>query len=260
MAAHLHKAAIVETAFADEDRLDCGLHVVVDAATAGALEQRERPVVGVEHHLLRLARVAPHKQHAAVAKPDVGRLDHHRHAIEQNHFVAPVELVGFAGRKAQRDVGRSRRLSTVRTPSSGVTPHGIVATVVTAAAQLFEDPDQRQLLASGLGRIGRQHPVELCCPSSQLWTRLNRTLILERCLARPQHLPHRVPRYLQVPGDLLDRLALDEMLAPYPGNRLHDQHLRPPALLRSRQRNRPTLGGQFWTPIPRLRGSILQAE
>src|SRR6266481_9721777 len=66
---------------------------------------------------------------------------------------------------------------------------------------------------------------------------------------RPQHLPHRVPRHLQVAGDLLDRLALDEVLAPDPGNRLHDQHPQPPASLQSRQRNRPT-----------CRGSILDAD
>jgi hypothetical protein len=45
MAAHLHEAAIVETPFADEDGLHRGLHVVVDATSAGALEQSERPVV-----------------------------------------------------------------------------------------------------------------------------------------------------------------------------------------------------------------------
>ncbi len=53
----------------------------------------------------------------------------------------------------------------------------------------------------------------------------------------------------ELTGDLLDRLALDEVLAPYPGNCLHDQHPRPPASLQSRQRNRPT-----------CRGSILDAD
>src|SRR6478735_2573747 len=42
VAAHLQEAAIVETALADEDRLHSRLHVVVDAAPAGALEQRKR--------------------------------------------------------------------------------------------------------------------------------------------------------------------------------------------------------------------------
>src|ERR1700733_10582203 len=61
MAAHLQEAAIVETSFANEDRLHSRLHIVVDATSAGALEQSECPVVGIEHHLLRLARISSHK-------------------------------------------------------------------------------------------------------------------------------------------------------------------------------------------------------
>ena len=34
--------------------------------------------MGVEHHLLALARVGPHERHAAVAEPDVGDLHGHR--------------------------------------------------------------------------------------------------------------------------------------------------------------------------------------
>src|SRR6266568_116585 len=45
--AHLQEAAIVEALLADEDRLHRRLHVVVDAAPAGALEQGECPVVGM---------------------------------------------------------------------------------------------------------------------------------------------------------------------------------------------------------------------
>ena len=229
MAAHLQEAAIVAAILADEDRLHRRLHVVVDAATAGALEQCERPVVGVEHHLLRLARIGAHEQHAAMTQPDVGDLHEYRHAVEENDLVAPVELIGFTRRKTQRDIGRRRRLPALLAPAPGVTPHGIVAAVVAAAAQLFEDPDQRQLLASGFGRVRRQQFIELRRPTPEFGPRLDRTLILERGLSRPQHLPDRVPRHLQVTGDLLDRLALDEVFAPYPRNRLHDQHPRPPA-------------------------------
>jgi hypothetical protein len=50
--------------------------------------------VGVEHHLLRLARIGLDEQHAAVAEPDMGGLHDHRNAIQQNDFVAPVELIG----------------------------------------------------------------------------------------------------------------------------------------------------------------------
>ncbi|MGY2935968.1 hypothetical protein ACVWZ6_005570 [Bradyrhizobium sp. GM6.1] len=129
------------------------LHVVVDAAHAGALEQGERPVVGVEHHLLCLARIATHEQHPAVAEPDMGGLHHHRHAIEQDDLVAPVKLVSFSGRKAKRDVGSGRGLSALLAPSPGVAPHGVVTAVIAALTQLLEHPDQCQLLASGLARV-----------------------------------------------------------------------------------------------------------
>lgn len=183
VAAHLQEPTIVATILADEDRLHRRLHVVVDAATAGALEQRERPVVGVEHHLLRFARIGPNKQHAAVTQPDMSDLHEHRHAVEENDLVAPVEPVGFARRKAQRDISRRGRLPALLAPAPGVTPHGIVTTVIAATAQLFEDPDQRQLLASGFGRARRQQGVKFRRPSSELGPRLHLTLILERGLS-----------------------------------------------------------------------------
>jgi hypothetical protein len=43
----------------------------------------------------------------------------------------------------------------------------------------------------------------------------------------------------------LDRFALDEVLTPYPRNRLHDQHPRPPASLQSRQPNNPIYRGSI---------------
>jgi hypothetical protein len=47
----------------------------------------------------------PNKQHPTVAKPDMRRLHDHRGPAQQDDFVAPVKLVGFAGRKAQRHIG-----------------------------------------------------------------------------------------------------------------------------------------------------------
>src|SRR6478736_1152152 len=114
MATHLHEAAIVETPFADEDRLHRGLHVVVDAASAGTLEQREGPVVGVEHHLLRLARIGPREQHAAVAEPHVRHLHGHRYPAQKDDLMASVELVGF--RLAQNSVARKPPPSTGHAP------------------------------------------------------------------------------------------------------------------------------------------------
>ena len=103
VAAHLQEAAIVEPVLADEDRLDRRLHVVLDAAPAGALEQRETPRPWAsKHHLLRLARIGTYEQHAAVTEPDMSDLYDHGHAAEQDDLVAPVELVGFTRCEAQR--------------------------------------------------------------------------------------------------------------------------------------------------------------
>jgi hypothetical protein len=129
MAAHLQEAAIVEP---------------VLAAPAGALEQRECPIVGVKHHLLRLARIGPHEQHSAVTEPDMGDLHGHRHAAQQHNLVAPVELVGVSRSKAQRHKGCSRRLSAFVGPAPGVAAHRIVATLIPASAEFLEQPDQCQ--------------------------------------------------------------------------------------------------------------------
>lgn len=114
MPAHLRKAAVVAAIPADEDRVHRRLHVVVDAARAGATEEGERPVMRVEHHLLRLARIGPHEEHAAVAEPHVRDLHCHRHAVEQDDLVTPVELVGLARCKTQRNVGLGHGAAAIR--------------------------------------------------------------------------------------------------------------------------------------------------
>ena len=109
--AHLQEAAIVLPILADEDRLHRRLHVVVDAARAGAPEECERPLVGVEHHLLRFARIGAHEHHAAVAKANVRDLHGRRHPVHHNDLVAPVELIGLARRKGQRHKGSAVALA-----------------------------------------------------------------------------------------------------------------------------------------------------
>jgi hypothetical protein len=69
MPAHLREAAVVVAIPVDEDRVHGRLHVVVDAARAGLAEEGESPVMGIERHLLRLARISPNKEHAAVTRP-----------------------------------------------------------------------------------------------------------------------------------------------------------------------------------------------
>ena len=57
---------------------------------------RERSLVGVENHLLRLTRIGAREHHAAGAKTDVRDLHSRRHPVHHNDVVAPVELLGFA--------------------------------------------------------------------------------------------------------------------------------------------------------------------
>jgi hypothetical protein len=48
---------------------------------------------------LRLARIGPHEQHAAVTVPDVGGLHGHCRAVQQDDLVAPVELIDLTRRE-----------------------------------------------------------------------------------------------------------------------------------------------------------------
>ena len=60
--------------------------------------------------------------------------------------------------------------------------------------------------------------------------RIRRTVLRDRCRVR---------------ADLLDRLPLAQMLAPYPTDRLHNQHPPPPASRQSRQPTKPEIGGSI---------------
>ena len=105
MPAHLKEAAIVLPVLANKDRLHRGFHIVINAALAGAFEKSKRLNMRVKDHLLGLARIGAHKRHAAVTEPHMGHLHGHRRAVQHDDFVAPVELVGFAGRKSEGHIG-----------------------------------------------------------------------------------------------------------------------------------------------------------
>ena len=129
--------------------------------------------MGVEDHLLRLARVSAHEQHARVAEPDVGDLHDHRHPVDQHDLVAPVELVGLARREGQRDKGVGRRLRLPTTPATAVAAHRVVPALVAERAQGLEHPDQGQPLTRRLRLVGSQQPIQLRLPAPQLRQRLD---------------------------------------------------------------------------------------
>ena len=90
----------------------------------------------------------------------MGDLHDHRHAVQQDDLVAPVELVGFPRSKAS--AAHRPRPSTRRAPwpSAGRNVRTALDRRNRALAQLLEDPDQRQLLADTLRRIARQQLIE----------------------------------------------------------------------------------------------------
>lgn len=144
MTAHLQETAVELAILANKHRLHRRLHVVVDAARAGSLEKGKRPIVGVEHHLLRLARIGAHEQHPAVAEADVRHLHRHRRAAQHDDLVAPIKLVRFARRKAQRHIGFRHRRPALPAPGLGVAPHRVVAPLIAKPAQVLEHANQRQ--------------------------------------------------------------------------------------------------------------------
>ena len=245
MPAHLQEAPIILPLAAHEDRIHRGLHIVVDPALAGAAQERERLVMGVEHHLLALAWIGPDIEHPAVAEPQMRHLHCRRHPGQQDDLVAPVELVRFARGKAQRHIRCRCRHRLRAAPGLRVAPNSIIAAAIAQPLQFLIDPHQRQPLAPRLARVRRQQAIEVRCPGPQLGQRLLGPLIGKRRLARSQHFAHRVARHAKAAHDLLDRLALDEKLAPDPRHRLHDQH----PLHQLPRKARETEPSQFRGPI-----------
>ena len=177
VAAHLLEAAVIGPLLAGEDRVHRRLHVVVHALRAGALEEGERLVMGVEHHLLALARIGPDEQHAAMAEPHMRHLHRGRHAVHHHDLMAPVELVGFARREAQRREGRGLRRALAPAPVGAVASDRVIAALVAEAAQRLENSDQRQSLAARALRVLGEQPVEIGLKRPDLGPRLHRPLV-----------------------------------------------------------------------------------
>jgi hypothetical protein len=86
----------------DDDRLRRRLPVVLCAARACALEERDGAFIRVERHLLRLARMSANEDHASVTMTDMRDLHGHRRAVHRNDRVLPIELTGPSRRKSER--------------------------------------------------------------------------------------------------------------------------------------------------------------
>ena len=197
----------------------------------------------------------------AVAEPHVRSLHTGRRTRQARELVAPVELVGLAGVEAQRHVGLRRRQQTAPAPPRlGVAPHRVIAAGVAQSRKVLVDPQQRQTQPARRPLIGLQTALKLLDPGPKLRQRLDRALVRVRGRIAPNHLAYRVPGNPQVPGELLDRNALHQMIPTDPRYRLHNKHLPPPRPSNDEACSwTHSEGGQFWTPITPNRGSIFHA-
>jgi hypothetical protein len=229
---------------------------------ADAAEEREAAAVGVEHHLLALARIGPDDEHPAVAEPQVRHLHLRRHAGQHHRLVAPVELVGLARIEGQGHEHRRRAPRLLALPAPRMTPHRIVAAdVVRRSLQLLVKPHQRQPLAPRLLLVRRKQCLQRFDMGAELRHRLDLALVGERALRRLDRLAHRLARHPEAARDLADRELLNKMSPPDPSDRLHRRHPLPrrAAKQHSVDETRKTLV-PYWKPITASGGPSLHAD
>lgn len=251
MRAHALEAAVEAPVPARRDRVHRRRHVVVDPARAGAAEEGEGAVMGVEDHLLGLAGVGDPEAHPAVAEPDMRHLHLGRDAAHHDPFVAPVELEGLAGREGQRHEGLGDAAMATAPPALRVTPDRVVAALVALPAQVVEDPRQPEAVPLRALLVGLQHRLEPRDEGAELRQRRLGPLVLEPGLPGAQDLAHRVPADPPLPADLLDALAVHKVVPPDLRHRLQRNH----------PRSRPDLPPRRSKPLHNRReGPILDAD
>ena len=141
--------------------------------------------------------------------------------------MAPVELVGFVGRKAQRHKGVRRRPCLLVAPRFGETMHAVMRAIVTAASQLFEqalrvDRRSRRGSLASFSRIwasrASTHAPSFGAGCNAAPTFLNAVLWLRTTLRTVAR------RDAERPHDLLNRQALLEISAPDIADHVHGHH------------------------------------
>src|SRR5690606_32997487 len=101
-------------------------------APGNAAEEGEGPRMGVEQHLLALARIGPDIRRTGCAQADMRDLHPHRLAGDLYVLVAPVELIRLAGLERHRDEGQcvvASVLAPLLPPAARIAADGIVGTL-----------------------------------------------------------------------------------------------------------------------------------
>ena|GEM_PF-3287838 len=191
--------------------------------------------MGVEDHLLALAHIGPREHHPAVTEPDMCDLHRDRRACDDHNLMAPVELVGLARLVIERHISLSGGGAAPLRPGLREATNGVIATLVAERPHLLEDPDQGQPFSGRLACVRAQKLLDLLLPGADPRQGLAGPLVAEFRLIRPKDLPHRVPRHVQLPRDLLHRPTLDVEGPPDPRDRIHPLHPLLRLLTRSRR-------------------------
>ena len=79
---------------------------------------------------------------------------------------------GLTGGEAERNKGTDRAHRPIALPYPGVAAHRVVAAFVAALSERFENPDQHQSFAAGLGLVRRQRAISDGGPQPVNWSSL----------------------------------------------------------------------------------------
>ena len=194
MVAHHREARVDNAALALLDLVDRRLHVVVDATARYPSQCSERAGVGIEQHLVALARVGHQPERPRSAQLQVRHLHAVVDATHHQPFFAPVKLERIAQLELQRHEGGGRHGLPLALPPS---PDEVGQAAIAAVIALRLDQRQQRSRATPL------MPRSVCVSLQRLRDRLDKRRELARHTLPPV-LRLRLGRRLQ---PLLDRVA-----------------------------------------------------
>ncbi len=202
VAGHGQEAGIDLALFAATNPVHRRPHVVVDPALRHAAQNPEPMVMGVEQHLVRLERIRPDEEGAAVRQLDVRNLQLGPLTAQDRPVLAPVELESFPARKDQRNERASPTALLLPLPVSLPGPderrHPVVGPLVSQHHQIGVKLFDRSSLLAGFAGLRLQPERQLVRIPGQLARPIrNSELRLHR--ARSEVFADRVPRQSRAP-------------------------------------------------------------
>jgi len=189
--------------------------------------------MGVEQHLVALARVGHQPERSRGAQLHVRYLQSAIDAANDQAFLAPVELEGLAHGEGQRHVRASRAAGALlRTPLAHVVGQAAVPAAVAGRLELLVQRPRRAPLLLGPVRVGRQRLLELHDERGQLGGGGGPLVPRRLRVASAQVLAHRVARQARRLRYLSHRLPVAVVHPQDLANHGHGDHSSFPLLLK----------------------------